>query len=264
MRFNPLLIPAVLVGVSFFWLGHAAYNRMAKARVILLGVGVILAGPAVLFALYYLHLFDNAVWFYEFRSLRFTEVLAGGIGLIAGTLFAWQSPDSWGERLVLPTVAAALIVTPFIKPILSPLDLSKLRDRCDGEVCMQSTFSTCGPASAATLMKTFGIAASEKELATEGFTYQGGTESWYLAREFRRRGLTANFVVRSGSSIEIPAPAVAGVVLPGGAGHFVAITNNAQGRITVADPLKGKLQLPISELQHYYHFTGLFLAVGKK
>jgi len=264
MRLNSLLIPAVLVGASLFWIGHDVYRRMPRARGFFVAVGVVLATPAVLFTVYYLHLFDNAVWFYELRSARFTELLVGGVGFLTGVLYAWFAPDSFGEKLVLPVITGALIFTPFLKPLLSPLDVSKLHDRCDGEVCMQSTFSTCGPASAATLLKTFGIAASEKELAIKVFTYQGGTESWYLAREFRRRGLAANFVVRSDGSAEIPAPAIAGVVLPGGAGHFVAILHDSQNLVTIADPLKGKLEVPKSELPRYYRFTGLFLTVQKK
>lgn len=128
---------------------------------------------------------------------------------------------------------------------------------------MQSTPSTCGPASAATLLRAFGQRASERELAEEALTYQGGTENWYLARALRHRGLNVNVrIVTPGDSF--PAPSIAGVVLPGGAGHFVAILDQSPLTITIADPLKGKMIVEKRRADQYYRFTGFFLEVHSK
>jgi ABC-type bacteriocin/lantibiotic exporter with double-glycine peptidase domain len=123
------------------------------------------------------------------------------------------------------------------------------------------TVSTCGPTSAATLLKEFGQNASEEELPRESFTYRGGTEIWYVARAFRRRRLTADFLIQARERISPPAPAIAGVVLPGGAGHFIAILSESADAVTVGDPLRGKLVIPRNELASAYHFTGFFLVI---
>jgi len=126
---------------------------------------------------------------------------------------------------------------------------------------MQSTFSTCGPSSAATILKAFGQTASEKELASECLTSRGGTEIWYIARAFRRRGFRTQVQVQTAASMSPVSPAIAGVVLPGGAGHFIAILSQTPTEITIADPMKGKLIVKRAELNNYYHFTGFFLII---
>jgi hypothetical protein len=53
----------------------------------------------------------------------------------------------------------------------------------------------------------------------------------------------------------------AGVVLPGGAGHFIAVLSESPDLITIGDPLKGKLVLTKAEIKAAYHFTGCSLAI---
>jgi hypothetical protein len=261
------LIPIVLLnvlgaGVLFclgFFLAKKAHSR--PHWIFLLLVGSVLAAPGLLCALYYTHLFDNAAWFYSLRVLPLTEFLPGGIGLLGGVLNSWFEPESLGEKLVVPAALAVLVMVPFVKPLLDPIDLSRLRDRWDSEVCLQSTFSTCGPSSAATLLKGFGQTASEKQLAKESLTSRGGTEIWYIARAFKRRGFRARVLIQPRESLSPPSPAIAGVVLPGGAGHFIAIMSETPEEVTIGDPMRGKLVLRRADLKGYYHFTGFFLVV---
>ncbi len=206
-------------------------------------------------------MFDNAAWFYSFRVLPLTEFLPGGIGLLAGVLHPWFEPETLGQRLLVPGALLVLVVIPFVKPLLDPIELSRLRERCDGEVCMQSTFSTCGPSSAATLLKAFGQTASEKQLAGECLTSRGGTEIWYIARAFQRRGFRQRVLIQQPESLSLPSPAIAGVVLRGGAGHFIAIMSQTADEVTIGDPMKGKLVVKLADLKNYYHFTGFFLVI---
>ncbi len=115
--------------------------------------------------------------------------------------------------------------------------------------------------SAATILKSFGERASEKQLATECFTYRGGTESWYLVRAFRRRGFEAHVVVQSPDITSLPSPAIAGVVLGRGVGHFIAVLNETADDVIIGDPMKGKLVIKKTELKNYYRLTGFFLVV---
>jgi predicted double-glycine peptidase len=131
--------------------------------------------------------------------------------------------------------------------------------------------STCGPASAATLLNVLGHPASEQELARESFTSRGGTENWYLARALRRRGLDVAFELRptvdgvlpSVIPDDIPSLAIAGVLLPGRAGHFIAILGSDGDSVTFADPIDGKHTMTRAQLLERYHFTGFFMVVRR-
>jgi predicted double-glycine peptidase len=262
---NLLVVPAVIGSAMFFWLGLILERNMKSrsVRIALVLLALALACPGLLFALYYTHLFDGAAWFYNLRTARFTELLACGMGLAAGMLHGWWQPESFGESVTVPSGLLVFVLVPFIKPILDPLDMNQLKDRFQGEVCLQSTFSTCGPASAVTLLRSFGDDVTEKELATESLTSRGGTEIWYLARALRRRGMATKIVIQSPEDSAIPSPAIAGVLLPGHAGHFIAVLNNDGTQVTIADPLKGKLVLSKIELAHSYYFTGFFLVLER-
>ena len=215
--------------------------------------GVVLSLPAVLFASYYLHLFDNAAWYYNLRAIPYVELTGAGVGLLAGVLQGRMAPAG---RVAIPVVALLLLLTPHLKPLLAPLDLAQLRDRCEGEVCLQSTPSTCGPASAATLLRRLGRVVTERELAVEARSSTSGTEIWYLARALRARGVDAVAVIAPG---EIVAPSIAGVVLPGNAGHFIAVLRQTPAEVSVMDPLRGLIVIPRAELVQRYRFTGFFL-----
>lgn len=215
--------------------------------------GTILSFPAMLFAGYYTHLFDNAAWYYNLRALPYVELAGAGVGLLAGIAQARMAPAG---RVAVPAVTMLLILVPHLKPLLAPLDLAQLRDQCEGEVCLQSTPSTCGPASATTILRRLGIAATERELAVEARSSASGTEIWYLARALRARGVDAVAVMAPG---EIVAPSIAGVVLNGGAGHFVAVLRQTPEEVTVMDPLRGLSVIPRAEVGRQYWFTGFFL-----
>ena len=263
MNLNPNAIPTFLLSFLLFGVGFYAAGRvvLGVGRTVLLIVAVLLAVPGLLSVLYYFHPFDQAAWFYNFKALPYAELTASGLGFAAGILQRWVEPQTTGGKLITPVTLALLLFIPFMKSVLDPVDYGSLRSTCEGEVCLQSTASTCGPTSAATLLKLFGLKASEAELARESFTYRGGTEVWYVIRALRKRGLSANVLIQAPGQISPPAPAIAGVVLSGGAGHFIAILSENAETITVGDPLKGKLVIPRSALGSSYHFTGFFLVI---
>ena len=258
-----MAVPTVLGGFALFWVGRAVGRRAASARVrvALLAVALPLAVPGLLYVLYYAHLFDGAVSFYRFRSLPLTELAACGLGFGAGVGAAWLKSRA-AAHVVIPAALLLLLLIPFAKPILSPIVVAGRGDapRPDG-VVLQSTFSTCGPASAATLLGALGHPASEQELAREAFTSRGGTENWYLARALRRRGFDVAFQVLPDDGGLLPSPAIAGVILPGGAGHFIAVLASTAEDVTLVDPLSGKHTIRRSDLKQRYRFTGFFMVV---
>lgn len=263
MLINSLVYPTFALAFVLFWLGFTlarkAGSRLSRCFLWLLAAA--LGFPCIVCDLFYTHLFDGWALFYAFRAMPFSELSLAGIGLMAGLLYQWADPETLGEKLVVPLGLLVVLGLPFLKPVLAPVDLTRLQPTCNAEVCLQSTMSTCGPSSAATLLRLYGHTSSERELAQEALTSRGGTESWYLARALRRRGFDADFVLQNPDSSFVPAPSIAGVVLPGGAGHFVAILSSTPERVIIGDPLSGKIELNRSSLKSRYHFTGFFLVV---
>lgn len=266
MQMNPIAVPTFVFALIAFWIGTRAegFLQDRRARIVVVVVSIILALPALLFVLYYTHLFDNATWFYNFRAIRFTELLVSGTGFLTGFVYSFTEPESIGEKLAIPAILFILVAIPFIKPVITPLDLTQLSDRCVDDVCLQSTPSTCGPASAANILKMLGQDTSEQQLATESFSYRGGTENWYLSRALRKRGFDTKVTIEFPLPSVLPAPSIAGVVLGGGAGHFIAVMSQDGSDVTIVDPLKGKIVIPRVTLEKQYRFTGFFLVVKKR
>ena len=263
---NWLFLPVVAVAALLFYAGNEAGPRIATARGRLLwgAAAAVCAVPAILFATYYFHWFDDALWFYRFRSLPWTELAAAGAGLLAGLVYAWLAVIGRSWRIAVPALLLAVLFVPYMKAVVAPLDAAGLIDHCRDGVCLQSTASTCGPASAATILRLFNIEDSEKTLAQEAYTSSGGTENWYLARALRRRGFTVDYAVLERPVAKLPYPSVAGVRLPGGAGHYVAVLAETADAYIIGEPMHGKLTIPKSRLAKAYDFTGFFMVVGDR
>lgn len=276
MVFNWLVLPALGLALALFGAGQGLWRRGAagRKRALLLAAGVLLAVPGLLMPLHYLVPgLGEAAWFCEFRSWPGVELAAGGAGLLAGLLAAALAPAPGPRALLVRSLFLAVVflgvIAPHVKPLLAPLPPAALRptESWAAGVCRQSTPASCGPACVATLLKAHGREeASEAQLRRECFTYRGGTENWYLARALRRRGLSARYLVVTPARLPdpLPAPAIAGVRLAGGIGHFIPILGQPDRETyEIGDPLHGRQRLTLAELQHAYEFTGFFLLVGR-
>ena len=263
---NPLFFPVVALAALLFYAGNKAGLRATTARERLPWAiaGTVCAVPAVLFATYYFHWFDDAAWFYRFRSAPWTELTAAGAGLLAGLLYAWLAVIGRAWRIAVPALLLAGLFVPYMKAVVAPLDAAMLTDHCRDGVCLQSTASTCGPASAASILRLFNIEETERTLAREAFTTSGGTENWYLARALRRRGFPVEYVIIERPVTRLPYPSVAGVRLPGGAGHFIAVLAETGDAYVIGEPMRGRLSVPKARLRDAYDFTGFFMVVGPR
>lgn len=264
---NPLLWPTLAVAVILFWLGHklhrATQNSALQPAVWILAL--VAAFPGFIFALYYTKLLGEPLWLYRFRALPGTELAAAGLGLPAGALQACRNKSPRFKKLIgaagLPLIFAFTLCAPHLKPLLRLLRLPATSNGWSDGVCRQSTPSTCGPASAATLAKLAGVELDEHVLARESFTSERGTENWYLARTLRRHGLTAEFLELPPNATELPYPAIAGVKLSYGTGHFIPILARDGTNYIVGDPMQGREAKSLAELREEYQFTGFFLIV---
>jgi len=154
-------------------------------------------------------------------------------------------------------------VVPYLKPLIGPLPDREFREHQRGGICLQSTPSTCGPASVTTILWRLGAQTSEQATARAAFSYAGGTEAWYLARYVRSKGFAPRFDFRRTFSPSVGLPAMVGVRL-GSVGHFIAVLDISGDQVTFADPLSGQERIPLSEFQRRYQFTGFHMVISKR
>lgn len=254
------VLAAILALVASFVVHRAAQGLPVGKRVAVALVAIILAIPGASFATYYLHILPEPGWYYQFRSIIGTEFLIVFIG-VAGGLVATLLPR---VLRIFPLLGvAAFSIAPVIKPFIGPIPVDALRDEWAGDVCLQSTGSTCGAASTATILKQLGVDVTESDLVAEAHSYVGGTEAWYLARSARARGCEVDFSCTPGFTAEQELPAVVGVRL-GVIGHFIPILGREGDRLIVGDPLRGRELLSREALEARYDFTGFHMRIRRE
>jgi hypothetical protein len=257
---NLLGATAVVCSVLAFALTyHRLHQRRLAFRLASLCVFAILSIPSVLFAVYYLHVLPERAWFYTLRSWTGTEFLVIFLGCAAA------AAASLLPRLLLGVPLFGLLalgVVPYIKPLIAPLPDSAFHELWKGDICLQSTPSTCGPAAVASILRRLGAQTSEEATARAAFTYAGGTEAWYLARYVRGMGFVPRFDFRRTYSASAGAPAVVGVRF-GGVGHFIAVLDISDDQVTYTDPLHGQRRMTLSQFQRHYEFTGFHMVITK-
>jgi hypothetical protein len=250
---------ACVFALSYFILNHLSQRK----RFIFTLVMAPFAIPGVLYVSYYFHLFDDAQWFYQLRSYTGTELLASGTAFPAAFIFMSFHKHYKVVAWSVPLGLGLILSGPYIKPIIAPLKTTELKERWKDGVCLQSSSSTCGPASAASLLRSMSVPCSERELAVESNSTAMGTENWYLARALRKRGLVVSYEVRpAGSFSEIPISSIAGVFV--GGGHFIAVIRETPDSYIIADPLSGTKNISKSSIaKGESFFTGFFMKVQK-
>lgn len=272
-QINPFIIPTLVLAAVAFVAGTWLAERTERTRgrwAVFLAAGL-LALPGLLFTLYYLHWLDGFRWLYELRSLPYSELATAASGLLAGML-----PSLLRRRRILYLGAQTSVLVlflcwlsvPYLKMLFGPLAISQLKETVDrGGVCLQSSPSTCGPASAATLAWRAGRFVTERELARESYTTQSGTECWYLARALRARGLSVTYRFTDPAPSRLIPRSIAGVRMGGanGPGHFVAVLGEYLDTWVIGDPAGGKVYLTKSRLNEgEFYFTGFFMQVRGK
>ena len=253
------VIASILSLVGFVVAYRFAEQLQSKNKVCMGVLACVLALPGASFAVYYAHVLPETAWYYQFRSLRNTEWLVVLIGL-AGGVMASILPRF---LLTVPLLGVVgLSVAPFVKPFLGPLGDGALVDRWEEGICKQSTGSTCGAASVATILRSFGAEMTERDLAVAAHSYAGGTEAWYLARAVRERGFKARFQFADGFEPGMTFPAVVGVRW-GTIGHFIPIMGKHGNQFVIGDPTVGRETLSSDALHERYEFTGFYMVIDE-
>ena len=264
---NWMWLPTLLITVVFFFSAQKlAYpNQPKDIKVLLLILGLALGLPGLLYFIYYFKILGDPVWFFRLRALPGSELAAGGVGFLMGCLHGFFGQKRELRRFVstgfFPVVMLGIIIAPYLKPVaFSSPDGMITRTNGRTAFCLQSSSSSCGAASAATLLRFLGKPADERAIAREAYTSFTGTENWYLARAFRRRGVQVEYIKESSQLPSLHYPAIAGVRLDN-TGHFIVIMSKEGDNFVIGDPMIGREKLSAVDLRKRYQFTGFFMAV---
>jgi hypothetical protein len=257
---NPTQFLLYPLAVVCCFIGRRVVGRWPKAWLVAI-VFLMLALPALCYDLYYLHPWNEPIWLYRIRSWPASELLAAPAGLIAG----WIQGRLQGRwRVSMYSVSALVLLAmavPYVKQLFGPGDLEETWK--DG-VCLQSSPSTCGPASAATLLASMGIPASEANVARDAFSTLSGTENWYLKRAIERRGVHCRYEWIDSPVQDLPYPSIAGIKLGKDSGHFIAVLGKDADGYLIADPIYGRSKITRQALAKGRRaFSGFFLVLSK-
>jgi len=193
----------------------------------------------------------------EWIGLAFGAI--GGLAIGAASAAVRTLPSRVTRGAVIGVFAftgLALALYYRTSEIFLPFEPSS-ENRWKGDVCLQTSGTTCGAASLATCLRVLGVSATEHDLARAANTSQEGSLISDLARAARHRGVKAVFLQGDAVS-NIPLPAIAQTTISG-VPHFVAIVEH-DGQRVIADPLGGYRPLNSKG----YTWTGVFMSLSRR
>jgi ABC-type Fe3+ transport system permease subunit len=139
------LLTAILCAITVARLSSKLIEPRRIGLALLLSV---LSIPGFAFSIYYLHILPEMEWLYQLRSFRCSGLW---LAVPLAAVVSWNAFLYRPFALLLYASALITVALPYAKPFLRPLDQSLLHDPWQDSACLQSTESTCGPASAATI-----------------------------------------------------------------------------------------------------------------
>ena len=247
-----ILVP--LFGMSWV-LGHVTrktpYNHLAAAVIFVI---------SMLNGLHYVHVFDQSIVYYQFRSLEIADYLPALSGYALGYFVAHFRGLVYAPFKAI-AIAASLyaMFLPVAKEITNPLILYGAPRFVVNGVLVQRTNSTCGPCSLAVILDSYGISKSEDEIAMASRTSASGTELWYLARYARSLGFRAEFRFDNGTVFE---SSIIGIRL-GQTGHFVAVLRVDGNEVLIHDSTSGLKTISFQDLRGRFQYSGISLLIRR-
>ena len=225
---------------------------------------VIVSIPALIFDLYYTHLWAEPMWLYRIRAIPGSECLAAPLGLFVGWVRA-RLPQRWTfSRLTTCGLMILFLAVPYGKGYFPMTPAPKdMKPHWRDDVCLQTLPSSCGAAAGATVLKALGIAASEADLARDAHTTVTGTENWYLKRALESHGVNCRYEKFQPPVPRLPFPSIAGVHLGPISGHFIAILAETETGYIIGEPTSGRKIIRKDLVRSGYEFTGFFLVLEK-
>ncbi|WP_434777071.1 cysteine peptidase family C39 domain-containing protein [Neisseria sp. Ec49-e6-T10] len=204
----------------------------------------------------------------QFRATPYTELFIVFFSPFTGALSSYlanhcnHSKPRHISRLILCLLITLFYTSiPFIKPLIRPLPQHTIGHQWFKGIALQTTPSTCGPSSLATILKGYGTVDTEANIAKQAFSSSTGTENWYLARYAHQQGYQYRFLHEPELG-KVPTPSIIGVKL-GRIGHFITLLGHNGDTYTIADSLDGLHHLTTEEFKQRYVYNGFVLHIEK-
>ena len=167
---------------------------------------------------------------------------------------------------ILAGVLAMYFIMPFLQPAVFQGQLSRIETRLgvDG-ICLQTTWYTCGPAAAVTVLRRMGLPAEERDLALlSRTTPSAGTQPDSLCFAIRRRYASAGVSCEQRTFTRVSdlrglGYVIAQVKFSFMVDHYVAVLDVSDTHVEVADPLAGQMRLTHDEFERIWRRTGLLI-----
>lgn len=264
MLFNPVFMLSLVLGLILFVVSSKVFKVMDKpiSKTVLIIVSALLALISLIIPMAYVSdVIDAHPQYAQFRAYPYTEVLVILFAPLIGLINAWltrRQPNRLYNCLCL-MVMLVYISIPFLKPIIRPLQ-HDLENQWKEGVAIQTSASTCGPSSLATILKYYGKEDTEANIAAHAYTSGSGSENWYLARYAYSQGFNYQFL-HEPILAKVPTPAIIGVRL-GSIGHFIVLLAHNNGLYEVADSLSGKEMLTLAQFNAKYRYAGFALHIS--
>ena len=159
-------------------------------------------------------------------------------------------------------------VLPFLAPALIKKDLASIKTILSSDgICFQSRDYTCGPAAAVTALKELGLQAHEGELAILSRTspFIGtvpGCLSAALENRYGPDGLKCRY--RRFDSVDQlrDAPITLAIVRDFFlSDHCVAVLEVSEHKVTIADPVMGRISMSHEQFAKIWRFSGIVLKI---
>ncbi|WP_159567192.1 cysteine peptidase family C39 domain-containing protein [Budvicia diplopodorum] len=220
----------------------------------------------------------------QFRVLAYSELLVclsapfvGVVGVGIASVLLKASGKRWLKRgIYLFCLFTVLGYTslPFVKQLAKPRpfypNAATIGNRWIDGIALQTTPSTCGPASLATILARYGSGETEANIAEQAYSSSRGTENWYLARYAAKLGYRYHFLTELNLA-KVPTPSIIGVNVkrinragkPSRAGHFITLLDSHDGYYLIADSLSGLHRLTAEQFDRKYYYRGFVLHISK-
>lgn len=236
------------------------HGSSRKFKMLAAAVLFILCGLAILVFSNVFFLGKDNIYYVQYRSINGIEIsislLAVFFGYVSNLNFFVNHSSGRNLRKYIPVLCFFVMFVPYYHPIVFPLEINDNgKGLWRGNVCLQSTGTSCAPSAMATVFKYYGIDKTEAEIAKVAFTSALGTEDCYVLRYALNNGLSVKCYSGMKPS-EIPVPSIIAIKI-GEIHHAVAVIGHENGRLAVADPLFGLKNIAYNSITEKYKFKGI-------
>lgn len=272
------IVLMTLLSIAAGWLSsRIAYSAQGQWNVALLAISIV---AAIFFQFYASGQLFWARLVSSSAAIIYTNLAAIFAALAAGWVMRIPNTPRWrkiGLAIMLSLMSIAAILWPLLSIAVRPPPPGG--DNWQADVAMQTSWATCSPAAAATLLRAEGIRTSEREMIPLCLTDSAGTPTLGLYRGIKlmadQNQRSVEVLNRSISELDAADdwPVLLAVRLPFGVedrryadqwgwipgmGHSVVVLERTgEGGFLIADPAVGPETWTRDDLDLLWHGAGL-------